>query len=136
MVHASADVRADLAALLGAIVPFFYSNRDLFRMVLAGNQAEMEYLERLRSGADRMRDRLVEYFAIQIGAGRLRDDARPEELALALIGLILGTILVGPGKFNLPLSAPERVSALIIDIFLDGALLSPTKGNDYASIDE
>jgi AcrR family transcriptional regulator len=136
VVHASADVRSDLTALLGAIVPFFYSNRDLFRLVLAGNQAEMEYLEQLRSGADRMRDRLVEYFAIQIGAGRLRDTARPEELALALIGMIISYIIVGPGKFNLPLPTTERISTLIIDIFLDGVLPSDTRGHSYAAITE
>ena len=136
VVHASADVRADLAALLEAMVPFFYANRDLFRLVLAGNQADMEYLERLRTGADRMRDRLVEYFTLQIAAGRLRDTARPEELALALIGMLVGHLIIGPGKFELPLPTPERISGVIIDILLDGALPSPTNGNDYAANDD
>ncbi|HYF61575.1 MAG TPA: TetR family transcriptional regulator [Herpetosiphonaceae bacterium] len=136
VVHASADVRADLTELLGVIVPFFYDNRDLFRLVLAGSQAEMDYLERLRTGANRMRDRLVDYFAVQIGAGRLRDTARPEELALALIGMLISSIVIGPAKFELPLPPPERISALIIGILLDGALPSHAKGNDHAPIND
>lgn len=136
VVHASADVRADLRALLEVIVPFFSTNRDLFRLVIAGNQAEMEYLDRLRAGTERMRDRLVEYFALQIAAGRLRDTARPEELALALIGMIVSYLIIGPGKFNLPPPPPERISALIIDIFLDGTLPSNLRGNANAALND
>ncbi|HEY1016967.1 MAG TPA: TetR/AcrR family transcriptional regulator [Herpetosiphonaceae bacterium] len=123
LIHPSGDVRADLRRIAESVVPFFYQQRDLLRLMVGGSDADQAYLERLRAGAERTRDLLTGYFGAQQLAGRLRQDIAPAELAMALVGMVLGFV-VGPVRFGLAPPPPERISEVIAGLLLDGTIAS------------
>lgn len=116
------DVAADLKLLTRTLLPFFYEYRDILRFILTGNQAERAYIEHLRTGSDRTLDQLATYFAAQLEAGRLPATQRPQELALAYMGLLLAFAVIGPTHYDTTLEDPERISDLIVRIFVGGLL--------------
>lgn len=118
--HPTEDLRADLTAIADLLLPFLYANRDMVHLFLTANTAEQTYLQHVRSGPHRLQDRLTEYFALQIAAGRVRTFAQPQELALAFFGMLLSFTLIGPRYYERPLVDPQHVSRLIVQIFVDG----------------
>jgi AcrR family transcriptional regulator len=120
LLHPTDDVAADLQAISLVILPFLHQNRDIFQLILSSNSAEQKYFQHLRVGPHRLQDRLTEYFALQIEAGRLQTTEDPKELALAFFGMILSFTVIGPRFYNLPLEEPERIARLISGIFVDG----------------
>jgi AcrR family transcriptional regulator len=122
LVHPTEDVAADLRMLTTSLLPFFYEYRDILRFILTGNQAERAYIEHLRTGSDRTLDQLASYFATQIEAGHLPTTQRPQELALAYMGLLLAFAVIGPTHYGTTLEEPERISDLIVGLFVGGLI--------------
>lgn len=117
--HSTEDVAADLEKIVGAILSFFYPNRDLFRLVFMGSETERRYLESLRERSDSSLGRLTSYFQSQLDAGRLNAAGEPSELALALMGMVLAFAVFGPLHYGTALTDPERTGKLIVNLFLD-----------------
>jgi len=114
----SEDVQADLENLVGAVLPFFYENRNIFRIVLMGNERDRQYLQGLRKRSDSTQDRMAEYFKVQLKAGRLKPVAKPDELALALIGMVIAYGVLGPLHQGRKLEDINATSKLIVRLFL------------------
>ena len=114
----SEDVQADLESVVGAVLPFFYENRNIFRIVLMGNEGDRRYLQGLRKRSDSTQQRLEDYFAAQLGAGRLKNVGEPDELALALMGLVIAYAVLGPLHHGRQLEDEVRTSKLIVTLFL------------------
>lgn len=129
LIRPSGDVRADLGRIAEAIVPFFYQQRDLLRLLIGGSEADLAYLERLRAGAERTRDLLAGYLSAQQQAGLLRPDIAPAELAMAFVGMLLGFV-IGPARFDAAPPPPERISAVLAAVLLDGILATPSGGSE------
>lgn len=120
LLHATGDLAADLRRCTSILLPFFYDYRDILRFILTGNDAERAYIEHLRTGSDRTLDQITAYFAAQLAAGHLPATQRPEELALALMGLLFAFAVIGPTHYGTSLTEPERISNLIVQMFVDG----------------
>ncbi len=116
----TADLSADLLTLTSTLVPFCYEYRDILRIILTGNEAERAYIEQLRIGSERTLDQIAAYFVAQIAAGRLQATHQPRELALAFLGLLFAFTVIGPTHYGTILEQPERIAALIVQIFLSG----------------
>ncbi|MEM7126833.1 MAG: helix-turn-helix domain-containing protein [Chloroflexota bacterium] len=119
VLNPTADLSADLEALVSFMLPFFYENRDMLRMVLMGNETERYYFERLRDDSDSTLARLTEYFEHQLAAKRVRQVGNARELALALLGMILSFAVIGPLHYRIPLEDPEQHSKFIVRLFLN-----------------
>ncbi|MEM1395534.1 MAG: TetR/AcrR family transcriptional regulator, partial [Cyanobacteria bacterium P01_H01_bin.150] len=120
LLEVSNDTRSDLKNFAIAILPSFYENRDIMRLILANHQAEKAYVEKLRRGSDKMLDFLANYFQAQIQAGNLQDIAQPQELALTFMGMIFSFTVFAPVHHGIELDDSERIGNLIVQIFLDG----------------
>jgi AcrR family transcriptional regulator len=115
-----ADVEAEITAIVRGVLAFFLENQDILRLSLSHNRAEQTYIQTLRASDDTTRERLANYFARQIEAGRLRAAGEPQELALALMGMVFGFVLIGPTFYKTELKDPEQICHLIATIFLQG----------------
>ena len=124
----TADLATDLRTFTLTLLPFFYDYRDILRFVLTGNDVERAYIEHLRTGSDRTLDQIAAYFAAQIAAGRLPAESRPDELALAYMGLLFAFAVIGPNHYGTSLAEPERVSELIGRMFVDGIAHASRQG--------
>jgi len=116
--HPTEDVRADLEKLVGVVLPFFYENRNIFRLVLMGNERDRQYLQGLRKRSDSTQERIAEYFATQLKVGRLKDVGKPDELALALMGMVIAYAVLGPLHHGRKLENVEETGKLIVQLFL------------------
>lgn len=116
----SADVTADLLSLTNLLVRYSYEFRDILRVLLSGNEADRAYVERLRNGSLNTLDQIATFFAGQMAAGRIQTTTAPREVALAYLGSIFAFTVFGPNHYNIQLEEPERISALIVQIFLHG----------------
>jgi AcrR family transcriptional regulator len=119
-VQPSDDLAADLTALASVLLPASYEYRDILRFILTGSEAERTYIQHLRTGSDHTLDQLAAYFAAQSNAGRLPADYQPQELAMAFLGLILAFAVIGPNHYGLALDEPDRIVALIVQLFVQG----------------
>lgn len=120
LLETSDDITSDLKNFAIAVIPSFYENRDIMRLILANNQSEKAYIEYLRKGSDRVLDRLANYFKIQIKAGHLQSLAKPQELSVTFLGMIFSFTVIGPVNYGMDLDDNERIGNLIVHIFLDG----------------
>ncbi len=120
LVQPTADIAADLRVLSTTLLRFFHDYRDILRFILTGNDAERAYIEHLRTGSDRTLDQIAAYFAAQIDAGRLAATNRPDELALAFMGLLFAFTVIGPTHYGTTLDEPERIGELIVRMFVGG----------------
>lgn len=118
--HPGDDVAADLEAIVGRTLAFFHEHRDLFRLVLMGGEAERRYLDDLRGRSDSTLARLTGYLRAQQEAGRIAAARAPEDLALALLGMVLSFAVIGPLHYGTFLEAPAASAAFLVRLFLDG----------------
>ncbi|MEM7552683.1 MAG: TetR/AcrR family transcriptional regulator [Cyanobacteria bacterium P01_A01_bin.84] len=123
LLETSDDITSDLSSFAIAVLPSFYENRDIMRIILANHQAEKAYIERLRKGSDRILDRLANYFQTQIKAGNLENIAKPQELALTFLGMIFSFTVIGSVHYDMDFDDTERIGNLIVHIFLNGLKL-------------
>lgn len=117
--HPTADVTADLLGMAQLIVPYFYENRDLMRLTLAGNTSDQLFTEQIRARSGRTVHKLANYFAAQMAAGRVRT-ADPQEVALAFMGLIFAFTLIGPTNYQTPITNPSQTAQFVVQLFLNG----------------
>ncbi|MFN8492465.1 MAG: TetR/AcrR family transcriptional regulator [Caldilineaceae bacterium] len=120
LVQPTADVTADLLTLTRMLLPSFYEYRDILRFVLTGNETERAYIEQLRTGSMHTLDQLTTYFATQIKAKRIAANASAAELALAYLGQLFAFAVIGPLNYAVPLTDPDRISLLIVQLFVPG----------------
>jgi len=119
-VHPTDDLRGDLHRIVAAVVAFFHEHRDILRLTLLGLERERRYLTSLRQDSDSLLGFLTDYFRHQQEAQRIRSTEEPQELALALLGLILAFVLIAPVHYGLDPTPLEKVTDIIAHIFLDG----------------
>jgi AcrR family transcriptional regulator len=117
--HATDDIEDDLEQIVEIITTFFFDNRDVLRLVILGGKTERVYFKVLRQGSDRTLDMLANYFRSQMDAGRLQNLGEPEELALALMGMMLAFAVIGPLHYGTEFDLPERISKFIVTIFMN-----------------
>lgn len=113
------DIVTDLESIVRSVLPYFYKNREVLRLVFMGSEAERRYLQTLRQGSDSTLIRISSYFQAQINAGRLHTASQPNELALALLGIILAFALIGPLHYGTTLDNSEKSSQKIVQLFLN-----------------
>ena len=130
------DLAADLRTFTMTLLPFFYAYRDILRFILTGNDTERAYIEHLRTGSDRTLDQITAYFAAQLAAGRLPRESRPDELALAYMGLLFAFAVIGPSHYGTSLLEPERVSEHIVRMVVGGIAHASRQdtGGSHASV--
>jgi len=120
LVQPSEDLAADLRVLATSLLPAFYEYRDILRFILTGNDAERAYIDHLRTRSDGTLQQITAYFTAQLAAGRLSTSHRPDDLALALMGLLFAFAVIGPTHYGATFSDPERITDLIVRMFTDG----------------
>lgn len=120
--HPTEDVKADLEKIVEMALIACYENRDVLRLVLMGSEAERNYLERLRANSDSTLNYLSCYFQCQLDAGRLQGIGNPDDLALALMGMVLAFAIIGPLHYGVQLDCSERRSRFIVTLFLHNLL--------------
>ncbi len=117
--HPTEDVAQDLEAIVRLMLTFFYEHRDVVRMALLGTEAERRYLQGLRQDTNTTLDYLAAYFQQQMDAGRLKTVASPQDLALALIGLVLAFAVIGPLHYGIAPEPIEGTTRLIVALLLE-----------------
>lgn len=117
--HPTEDVAHDLEQIVEIMTTFFFDNRDVLRLVFLGGETERAYFKSLRQGSDSTLRLLANYFHSQMTARRLRNVGDPEELALALLGMMLAFAVIGPLHYGTKIDFPEQVSKFIVTIFLN-----------------
>ena len=113
----TSDVQADLEKLVGVLLTFLYEHRNLFRLVLMGNESDRQYLQSLRERSDSTQLRVEAYFAEQQKTGRFAATAEPDELALALMGMVIAYAVLGPLHYGRELTDLKVTSKLIVSLF-------------------
>lgn len=116
----SQDVAADLTQILRALLAFLLENREVFRLAFTAYEREVGYFRQVRQGSDTLFGLLTAYFRAQMQAGRIRPVAEPEDLALALSGVVLAFALFGPLHYGTPEPDPEAAARRLADLLLDG----------------
>ncbi len=115
----SADVTADLRSIVKALLRVTHENSDMLRLVLGGNEQDRLYLSQLRENSDSTMGWLSAYFERQIEAGRIRALGTGEELALALMGMVINFSVLAPLHHGRKFDDVETTGELIVNIFLN-----------------
>ncbi len=118
VLHPTPDVTGDVERIAEVMARAFSEHRELLRLVFLGGEDERRYLEQLREPADSTFGRLVEYFRAQLDAGRLRTVAQPDELALALLGMVVAFTVIGPLHYRRADDDPPHVAGVIAELLL------------------
>lgn len=119
-IAATGDLRADLSAIVAALLTTMHENRDLIRLGLSPGDHTVALLARLRPAQERTLTRIAAYLDAQIEAGELRD-GDPTDWAAALLGMALAFAVVLPIHYQRPLNDIPATADLLIDLFLQGA---------------
>lgn len=119
MLNPTDDVAADLRSMVHTVLEFSHDNRDIMRLVLAGNEQDLTYLSQIRENTDSTQARLTAYFEQQIEVGRIQPLAPAEALGLALMGMVINFSVLGPLHNEIKLKDAEKISDLIVNIFLN-----------------
>jgi len=120
IVNPSGNLEIDLTHLVLSFLRFLSDNRDMIRLSFAESQATLQYLERLRGMPERTMHRLARHLEIQIAGGRLPSHHDPQQLALALLGMVFAYGFVAPTYYGIPLGEPEQIGRFIVRLFLNG----------------
>ena len=119
MMNPTEDVRGDLRAIVEQILEFSHDNRDIMRLVMAGNEQDLAYLRQFRENTDSTQARLTGYFEQQIDAGRIQPLAPAEALGLALMGMVINFSVLRPLHSGTGTKDAGIASDLIVTIFLN-----------------
>ncbi|MCP5099840.1 MAG: TetR/AcrR family transcriptional regulator [Chloroflexi bacterium] len=115
----SADVTADLQAIVESLLRVTHENSDMLRLVLGGNEQDRLYLSQLRENSDSTMGWLSAYFERQIEAGRIQSLGTGEELALALMGMVINFSVLAPLHHGRKIDDAETTGELIVNILLN-----------------
>jgi AcrR family transcriptional regulator len=130
VLHPSTDIVADLTALAEKALRFFYSHRDMMRIVLFATDDEQAYFSQIRAGSSRLRDLFVAYFAAQLQAGRLQPIVEPQEAAMAFIGMLFGFGVLGPLRYGTRVEDPQQTARVITRLFLGQLTVKEVEDHD------
>lgn len=119
MMNPTEDVAEDLRSMVTTLLEFSYDNRDIMRLVMAGNEQDLTYLSQIRESTDSTQARLTAYFEQQIEAGRIQPLAPAEALGLALMGMVINFSVLGPLHNEIELKDVDTTSEMIVNIFLN-----------------
>lgn len=119
MLNPSADVMADLHAIVEPLLQFSHENSDMLRLVLGGSEQERQYLSQLRENSDSTLGWLSKYFERQIEVGRIQPLGTGKELALALMGMVINFSVLGPLHYGREFEDASKTADLIVNIFLN-----------------
>ena len=116
--HPSDDVQADLEVMVGTLLTFFYDNRQIFRLILMGNARDRAYLASLSNRSESTQQHLSNFFDAQLNAKRLNTHAKSDELALALMGMVISFAVLAPLRYDRKLTDVTATSRMIVQVFL------------------
>ncbi len=119
MMNPTEDIAKDLRSIVQTLLDFSHKNRDVLRLVMAGSEKDRLYLNELRENTDSTMDRLSMYFETQIQAGRIQPLATGQELALALMGMVINYSVLGPLHSDIKFEDADKTSNLIVTSFLN-----------------
>jgi AcrR family transcriptional regulator len=116
--HPTHDVAADLDRIVDVMVSALTEHRDLVRLMFLAGGDDRAYLDRLREPTDSTLARLTAFFQVHLDAGRLDTVAHADELAQALMGMVLFATAIGPTAYSSAETDPRRTSDVIVEVFL------------------
>ena len=119
MMNPTDDVAGDLRSIVQMLLEFSHKNRDVLRLLMAGSEQDRRYLSELRENTDSTMERLSMYFETQIQVGRIQPLATGQELALALMGMVINYSVLGPLHSDIEFEDADKTSDLIVSIFLN-----------------
>jgi len=119
MMNPTEDVGGDLRAIVEQILEFSHQNRDIMRLVMAGNEQDLAYLGLFREKTDSTQAHLTAYFEHQIDAGHIQPLAPAEALGLALMGMVINFSVLRPLYSGAEAEDAGIASDLIVTIFLN-----------------
>lgn len=119
MMNPTEDVAGDLRSIVQMLLNTSHENRDVVRLVMSGNEQDHHYLEQLRKNTDSTLACLSVYFETQIEAGRVLALGTGDELALALMGMVINFSVLGPLHYGKEFENVETTGELIVNIFLN-----------------
>lgn len=114
------DLEADLTHLVTTLLRFLSEHQDMIRLSFVESQATLQYLERLRGMQERTMHRLAGHLEMQMAGGRLPSHHDPQQLALALLGMVFAHGFIAPAYYGIPLEEPEQTGRFIVRLFLNG----------------
>jgi len=126
--HSSGDVEADLIELVTGMLTFLHQHRDMIWLGLVEGEETRRILTRLREAPERTRSDLLRFFEAAVAAGQLRE-RDPEQMATALLGMLMTFALEVPVLGGPPLENPHQTAEFIVELFLSG-LRKDTTGNE------
>jgi len=119
--HSTGDVEADLVQIVAALLRFLQANRDIFRLSLMESRENQQLIASWPDTPKRTLYQLRDYFQQQMDAGRLLP-GNAQEMALALLGMMMAFGFFGPAFYDLPLDDPEKTAHVIVNLFLQGVM--------------
>ena len=114
------DIGTELTAVVAALVGFVHDLRDVLRIALLGDERDRQYMESLRQRSDSSFSWLVAYFERRQREGLVTSDVEAGDLALGLMGMVLGFGMIGPLQYGTRLGDPEKAALTIAEVFLNG----------------
>ena len=121
--HLSGDLKADLTQIVHHMLRFMYDNRDIIHLSFMQSEKTQQYLAHIRPAPERTLHQLTHFFAAQQAANNLTGHD-PQQLALALTGIIFSFGFMAPIYYELPLAEPEATAEFIANLFLKGICTS------------
>lgn len=124
----SGDIRTDLVHLVTEMLTFLHQNRDMIWLGLVEGEETQRLLARLREVPGGMRADITRFLEAAAAEGQLqyRD---PQQMAIALGGMLVAFALELPVFGGPSLQDPRQAAEFIVDLFLDG-LRSTATGNE------
>lgn len=115
----SGDLTADLSHIVSHMLNFMHDNRDIARLSFMQSDKTQQYMAHVRPAPERTLHQLTHFFQAQRAAGHL-PSGNPQQLALALTGMIFSFGFMAPTYYDMPLEEPEAVAKFIVNLFLNG----------------
>jgi AcrR family transcriptional regulator len=121
------DVRADLIHLVTEMLTFLHQNRDMIWLGLVEGEEAQRLQARLREAPEGTRADLTRFLEAAVAAGQLQD-RDPQQMAIALGGMLMAFALQVPVFGGPPLEDARQAAEFIVDLFLTG-LRNPSVEN-------
>ena len=117
--RASGDLEADLVHLVTEMLAFLHRNRDMIWLGLIEGEETQRLLGRLRDAPEGTRADITRFLEAAVAAGHLQD-RDPEQMAIALSGMLLTFGLDVPVFSGPSLADPRQAAEFIVHLFLHG----------------
>lgn len=114
------DIGTELHGVVSVLVAFVHDLRDVLRIALLGDARDREYMEGLRQRSDSSFGWLTTYFERRQSEGMITEAVEARDLALGLMGLVLGFAMIGPLHYGTAVADTEATAHVITEMFLSG----------------